>query len=100
MEKKLTNSIQNDFLKITGVKISKIYIKNKILPVFRYLDESKKNMFLLSGSQGIGKTTFIKILYKNFNKYYKKKILTLSLDDFYYSKNYRKKLSKKSIWQI
>ena len=94
MEKKLTNSIQNDFLKITGVKISKIYIKNKILPVFRYLDESKKNMFLLSGSQGIGKTTFIKILYKNFNKYYKKKILTLSLDDFYYSKNYRKKLSK------
>ena len=53
MEKKLTNSIQNDFLKITGVKISKIYIKNKILPVFRYLDESKKNMFLLSGSSTI-----------------------------------------------
>ena len=94
MEKKLINSIQNDFFKITSVKISKIYIKNKILPVFRYLNESKRNMFLFSGSQGVGKTTFIKILHKNFNKYYNKKILTLSLDDFYYTKNYRKKLSQ------
>ena len=92
--KELINSIYDDFYKITKKNISKTYIKNKILPLFYFIENSKKNMFLIAGSQGIGKTTYLKILKNNFHKYFDKKILSLSLDDYYYDLNIRKKLSK------
>ena len=93
MQKKIINSIQKDYIKKSGAKISKIEIEKYLLPIFDYINFSKKNTFILSGSQGIGKTTLIKILEKNFEKYYKKKILTLSLDDFYFNKKERLQLS-------
>ena len=92
--KELINSIYNDFYKITKKNISKTYIKNKILPLFYFIENSKKNMFLISGSQGIGKTTYLKILNNNFQKFFNKRILSLSLDDYYYGISIRKKLSK------
>ena len=92
--KELINSIYDDFYKITKKNISKNYIKNKILPLFYFIENSKNNMFLIAGSQGIGKTTYLKILKNNFHKYFDKKILSLSLDDYYYDLNIRKKLSK------
>ena len=93
MQKKIINSIQKDYIKKSGAKISKIEIEKYLMPIFDYINFSKKNTFILSGSQGIGKTTLIKILEKNFEKYYKKKILTLSLDDFYFNKKERLQLS-------
>ena len=66
--KKLIETIQENYLDIANIKITKKNIKNNILPIFLYLNNSKNNMFLLSGSQGIGKTTIIKILKKNFYK--------------------------------
>ncbi len=94
--KKLIETIQENYLEIANIKITKKEIQKNILPIFIYLNNSKKNMFLISGSQGIGKTTIIKILKKNFYKYFNKRILALSLDDFYYDKNERDKISKLS----
>ena len=92
--KELINSIYKDFYKITKKNISKIYIEKKILPLFYFIENSGKNMFLIAGSQGIGKTTYLNILNNNFQKYFNKKILSLSLDDYYYDLSIRKKLSR------
>ena len=94
MQTKLIDSIHNNFFELTNKKISKSEIEKKILPIFLFLNNSKKNKFLISGSQGIGKTTILKILKKDFYKFFNKRLLTLSLDDFYYDKYQRKLLSK------
>jgi D-glycerate 3-kinase len=94
MQKKLIDSIQNDFFKLTNIKLSKKKIEKKILPIFFYIYNSKGKKFLISGSQGIGKTTILEILNRNFHKFFGKKILSLSLDDFYYDKAKREILSK------
>jgi len=94
MIKKLIDSINDNFVEFTNKKVSKKEIEKKILPIFFFLNNSKNNMFLISGSQGIGKTTILKILNKNFYKFFGKRLLTLSLDDFYYDKSQRRLLSK------
>ena len=94
MQKKFIDSIQYDFFKLTNRKLSKKQIEKKILPIFCFIYNSKKKKFLISGSQGIGKTTILEILNRNFHKFFGKKILSLSLDDFYYDKAQREILSK------
>ena len=94
MQKKFIDSIQNDFFKLTNKKLSKKQIEKKILPIFFFIYNSKRKKFLISGSQGIGKTTILEILNRNFHKFFGKKILSLSLDDFYYDKALRIILSK------
>ena len=94
MQKKLIDSIQKDFFKLTNKKLSKKQIEKKILPIFFFIYNSKRKKFLISGSQGIGKTTILEILNRNFYKFFGKKILMLSLDDFYYDRAQRKILSK------
>ena len=94
MQKKLIDSIQNDFFKLTNKKLSKKQIEKKILPIFFFIFNSKRKKFLISGSQGVGKTTILEILNKNFHKFFGKKILMLSLDDFYYDRAQREILSK------
>ena len=94
MQKKFIDSIQNDFLKLTNKKLSKKQIEKKILPIFLFIYNSKRKKFLISGSQGIGKTTILEILNKNFHKFFRKKILSLSLDDFYYDEAQREILSR------
>ena len=91
----ITDNIQIQLLKLTKKKFSKKYIKINILPIVEYIIYSDKNKFLIAGSQGIGKSTLIKVIKNNIEKFYKKKILTLSLDDYYLVKNERLKLSKK-----
>jgi len=91
----IINNIQIQLLKLTKKKFSKKYIEIRILPIIEYIIYSNKNKFLIAGSQGIGKSTLIKVVKNNIEKYYKKKVLTLSLDDYYLDKNKRLKLSKK-----
>ena len=76
-------------------KYSKKYIKEKLLPLINHICFSKSKKFLFGGSQGIGKSTFINIISKTIKKFYNKKILLLSLDDYYLSKKERLLLSKK-----
>ena len=66
MANKLIDSIHNDLFNLTNKKFSKKQIEKNILPIFSYIFNSKKKMFLISGSQGIGKTTILQILEKNF----------------------------------
>ena len=93
MQDHLIQSIQNQLQELTTKKFSKNYIKKYICPIFKYIILSKKNKFLIAGSQGIGKSTIVKVLKKNLEIYYKKKVLSLSLDDYYLPKKERISLS-------
>ena len=95
MNVKIETNIQIQLFEITKKKFSKKYVTTKIIPIIEYIVNSNKKKFLISGSQGIGKSTLIKILKDNIEKYFNKKIMTLSLDDYYLSFNERLKLSKK-----
>ena len=77
--------------------INKIYlntvdnISNKIIQI----KERKKKVFcLISGPQGSGKTTLSQNIKKKLQSK-KLKVLVLSIDNFYFSKKIRNKLSKK-----
>ena len=94
MNVKIENNIQIQLFELTKKKFSKKYIDTKIIPIIKYIVNSNKKKFLISGSQGIGKSTLIKILKDNIEKYFDKKIMTLNLDDYYLSKDKRIKLSK------
>ena len=76
-------------------KYSKRYIQSKLIPVIKYICESESNKFLFGGSQGIGKSSLINIISKTIEKFYNKKILLLSLDNYYLSRKQRLQLSKK-----
>ncbi len=76
-------------------KYSKKYIEDKLVPIIKYICSSKSKKFLFGGSQGIGKSSFINIISKTIEKFYNKKILLLSLDNYYLSKKERLLLSKK-----
>ncbi len=86
--------IQKEVLNSYKIKYSNKYIEEKIIPIIDYINISKKNKFLISGSQGIGKSTIINIISKTLTKFYRKKVLVLSLDDYYLSKKERADLSK------
>ncbi len=87
--------IQKEAEIVINKRLSKKYIKLKILPIIKYINLSSKSKFLIGGSQGVGKTSLIIILKRVFKKYYNKRILSLSLDDYYLSKKDRAVLSKK-----
>tara|TARA_B110000438_G_scaffold292355_2_gene330588 strand:- start:88 stop:963 length:876 start_codon:yes stop_codon:yes gene_type:complete len=95
MNLKIINNIKNQLFKLTHKKFSKKYIYTHLIPVIEYVVNSNKKKFLVAGSQGIGKSTLVHILKDNIEKYYNKKVLILSLDDYYLSKKERIKLSKK-----
>ena len=95
MQEQLILSIQNQLQELTNKKFSKIYIEKYIYPILKYIISSKQKKFLIAGSQGIGKSTLIKVLKKNLTIFYKKKVLILSLDNYYLSKKKRAVLSNK-----
>jgi len=87
--------IQKETLNLYNKKYSKKYIRYKIIPIIDYFHSSNKNKFLIGGSQGIGKSSLINIVKETLEKFYDKKVLVLSLDNYYLSKNKRKLLAKK-----
>lgn len=69
-------------------------IVEKVCQQLTLRQKRKKNLFcLVSGPQGSGKTTFTSEIKKKLTKK-KLKILVLSIDDFYFGKKDRNKLSK------
>ncbi len=92
---KTIDFIQKEAFDIYEKKYSKKYIKEYLLPVINYINTSKNNKFLVSGSQGIGKSSFTKLISKTLDKFFGKSTLLLSLDDYYLSKKDRLILSKK-----
>lgn len=95
MTNKIINSIEKQLYILTKKRFSKKYIHDYIIPIINYIISSKKKKFLITGSQGIGKSTLLKVIEENIKIFYKKKVLTLSLDDYYLTKKERLKLSKK-----
>ena len=91
----LIDYIQKEIHITYNKKFSKKYIKDKLIPIINYICSSKSKKFLFGGSQGIGKSSFINIISKTIEKFYDKKILLLSLDNYYLSKKQRLLLSKK-----
>ena len=96
METKIVKDIQVHIKQLTKSNISKKKIKKFFLPIIYYIYKNKNNKFLISGSQGVGKTTLLKITEKILKKYFNKRVLSLSLDDFYFDKNERLDLSNKT----
>ncbi len=90
----LIDYIQKEIHTTYNKKFSKKYIEDKLLPIVNYICFSKSKKFLFGGSQGIGKSSFINIISKTIEKFYDKKILFLSLDNYYLSKKQRLVLSK------
>ena len=91
----LIDYIQIEIHKVYNKKYSKKYIEDKLIPIINYICSSKSKKFLFGGSQGIGKSSFINIISKTIEKFYNKKILLLSLDNYYLSRKQRLQLSKK-----
>ena len=75
-------------------------LKKILIPLCFWIINKNKNLsrtlFLgISGGQGSGKTTITKLLKIILSKYFKKKVCTMSIDDFYKTLDERQKLSKK-----
>ena len=95
MQIEINTFIQENLKKLTNKNFSKKYISQFIIPIINKINNSKDNKFIIAGSQGAGKSTLAKILQLVLEHTYKKKVMLLSIDDYYLSKNKRIKLSKK-----
>ena len=87
--------IQKELKDLTNKKFSKKYISQFIIPIINNINNSKDNKFIIAGPQGSGKSTLTKLLKLTLEKIYKKKVMLLSIDDYYLSKKKRIELSKK-----
>jgi len=87
--------IQEELIILTNKKFSKKYISQYIIPIINNIYSSKDKKFIISGPQGSGKSTLTKLFKLVIEKFYKKKVMLLSIDDYYLSKSKRLILSKK-----
>ena len=94
MQIEINTFIQENLKKLTNKNFSKKYISQFIIPIINKINNSKDNKFIIAGSQGAGKSTLAKIFKLVLENAYKKQVMLLSIDDYYLSKNKRKKLSK------
>ena len=78
--------------KINSLK--KVYIPISFWIEKKYIKKGKTLFLGFSGGQGSGKTTAVKILKIILKKFFKRKIYTSSIDDFYKSLKDRNKMSK------
>ena len=94
IQKDIITYTQGLLLRYTRKKFTKIYIEKYILPIITNIINSKKKKFLISGSQGVGKSTLVLILKSVIENIYNKKVMSVSIDDYYFSKKKRLQLSK------
>ena len=94
MKKKIELIIQKELNNLIGKKFSKSYICKYILPIIQYIDKTHDKKFIISGSQGSGKSTLSKLIKIIIEKTSSKKVMLLSIDDYYYSKIDRYNISQ------
>tara|TARA_B100000700_G_scaffold148986_1_gene165834 strand:+ start:1004 stop:1879 length:876 start_codon:yes stop_codon:yes gene_type:complete len=94
MKKNIELIIQKELNKLTSKKFSKNYICNYILPIIDYFNKTNDKKFIISGSQGAGKSTLSQLIKMVIEKTSSKKVMLLSIDDYYYSKIDRYNISK------
>ena len=95
MNNRIILTIQKQLKDLTNKRFSKKYINQNIIPVINHIASSDKKKFLIGGSQGVGKSTLVDVIKKNIQTFYNKRVLTLSLDDYYLTRKKRFSLSKK-----
>ena len=81
-----SQKIQNDLFILTGNRYSINYVNKTIKKIFKEIIQSKRKKFIISGSQGCGKTTLLKLIKNNFKNFYNINVLCISLDDYYLTK--------------
>ena len=94
MKKKIELIIQKELNNLIGKKFSKSYICKYILPIIQYIDKTHDKKFIISGSQGSGKSTLSKLIKIIIEKTSSKKVMLLSIDDYYLSKIDRYNISQ------
>ena len=95
MQVEINTFIQEHLKQLTNKTFSKKYISQYITPIINNIHASKDKKFIIAGSQGAGKSTLAILFKLALEKIYKKKVMLLSIDDYYLSKKKRIKLSKK-----
>ena len=95
MQIEINTFIQKNLKQLTNKTFSKKYISQYITPIITNINTSKNSKFIIAGSQGAGKSTLTKIFKLALEKIFKKKVMLLSIDDYYSSKKQRLELSKK-----
>ncbi|MFL2540208.1 MAG: hypothetical protein ACJ0RD_03520 [Alphaproteobacteria bacterium] len=85
--------IQREFEKITNHKFDKNYIKDYLIKVI--LKIKNENNIIVSGSQGSGKSSLSILIKKYLEKFHKKSVVIISIDDFYLSQKKRLQLARK-----
>ena len=95
MQVEINTFIQEHLKQLTNKTFSKKYISQYIAPIINNINTSKDKKFIIAGSQGAGKSTLAILFKLALEKIYKKKVMLLSIDDYYLSKKKRIKLSKK-----
>jgi len=99
--------IKKDYLRLLGKeKISNkskkekiVSLKRNYIPISFWIEEKYKEkgktLFLgLSGGQGSGKTTIVGIMKIILEKFFKRKVYTISIDDFYKTLKERNQMSR------
>ena len=94
MHVEINTFIQEHLKQLTNKTFSKKYISQYIAPIINNINTSKDKKFIIAGSQGAGKSTLAILFKLALEKIYKKKVMLLSIDDYYLSKKKRIKLSK------
>ncbi len=78
-------------------KVSIDYLKNVVIPLTLDLLDKRKHgtfKFYISGGQGSGKSTIAKFIKFYLERYFNLNVVSFSLDDIYFSKKSRLRLSK------
>ena len=96
MQVEINTFIQEHLKQLTNKTFSKKYISQYIAPIINNINTSKDKKFIIAGSQGAGKSTLAILFKLALEKIYKKKVMLLSIDDYYLSKKKRLELSKKN----
>ena len=93
MKKDIISIVKKEYQKLTSKNLSNKYICNYILPIIDYIINSNEKKFIISGSQGVGKSTLSKLIKKVIERTSLQHVMLLSIDDYYLSKKNRYQLS-------
>ena len=93
MKKDIIYIVKKEYQKLTSKNLSNNYICNYILPIIDYIINTNDKKFIISGSQGVGKSTLSKLIKKVIERTSLQKVMLLSIDDYYLSKKNRYQLA-------
>lgn len=93
MKKDIISIVKKEYQKLTSKNLSNNYICNYILPIIDYIINTNDKKFIISGSQGVGKSTLSKLIKKVIERTSLQQVMLLSIDDYYLSKKNRYQLA-------